>query len=74
MEAKDPKTRPNHRIYLEIISRMTPEQRLLKAFELTEVSRMLFREGLRKRFPEYSEEQIHKLYLQRLAKCYNRNY
>ena len=47
----DPKPRPNHQLYLAALRRLTPEQRLLKAFELTELSRELFRAGLRQRFP-----------------------
>ncbi len=53
---------------------MTPEERLLKAFELSEFSRRLFKEGLRQRFPAKSEAEIHTLFLQRLEKCHNRNY
>ena len=68
------KPHPNHRIYLEILRRMTPEQRLLKAFELTEFSRQLFRQGLRNLHPELSEEELQKLYLARLEKCHNQNY
>ncbi len=70
----DIKPRPNHRLYVEILRRMTPEQRLLKAFELTEFSRDLFKHGLRRRFPDLPEEELHRLYLQRLEKCHNRNY
>jgi hypothetical protein len=70
----DPKKRPNDRIYLEALRRMTPEQKLLKVFELTEMSRRLFRQGLREHFPELAEEELHRLYLERLAKCHNRNW
>lgn len=35
----DPKPRPNHRRYLEVLGSMTPEQRLLKAFELAEMDK-----------------------------------
>ena len=48
----DPKPRPNRQLYLDALGRTTPEQRLLKAFELTELSRELLRVGLRQRFPE----------------------
>ncbi len=68
------KARPNHRAYLEVLRRMTPEQRLLKAFELSDMTRNLFRQGLRERFPDLPEEQLHALYLERLALCHNRNY
>ena len=70
----DIKKRSNHRLYIRTLRSMTPEQRLLKAFELTEFSRELFRSGLRRRFPDMSEEDLRKLYLQRLNKCHNRNY
>ncbi|MBI2908335.1 MAG: hypothetical protein HYX92_11860 [Chloroflexi bacterium] len=68
------KPRPNHQLYLAVLRKMTPEQRLLKAFELTEFSRQLFLHGLRHRFPEKSEAEIKKVYLEGLAKCHNRNY
>ena len=33
----------------------------------------LFKQGLRERFPDLSEEEFHRLYLKRLALCHNRN-
>jgi hypothetical protein len=68
------KPRPNHRLYIEVLRRMTPEQRLNKAFELSAFSKALFLQGLRKRFPDASPEEFHKIFLARLAKCHNRNY
>ena len=53
---------------------MTPEQRLAKAFELTEMSRALFVRGLHTRFPNLTQEEFHALVLRRLEKCHNRNY
>jgi hypothetical protein len=53
---------------------MTPEQRLLKAFELTEFSRQLFRQGLRNLHPKLSETELHTLFRARLEKCHNQNY
>ena len=70
----DIKPRPNHKIYLRILRKMTPEQRLLKAFELSDFSRKLFKQGLRKSFPDLSEEEFQKLLLRRLDKCHNRNW
>lgn len=67
-----PKARPNHQLYLQALRRLTPEQRLLKAFELTEMSRALFRDGLRIRFPEASHDELERIYLERLEKCHNR--
>jgi hypothetical protein len=68
------KKRPNQRIYIQALRRMTPEKRLLKAFELTQFSKELFLQGLRRRFPGLSEEEIRKIYLERIDKCHNRNY
>ncbi|MEK6738933.1 MAG: hypothetical protein AABY74_09735 [Planctomycetota bacterium] len=68
------KERPNHKLYIQTLRRMSPEQRLLKAFELSQFSRDLFLHGLRKRFPELPDEKIKKIYLERLDKCHNRNY
>ena len=66
------KPQPNHGVYLDILRRQTPDQRLAKAFELGEFSRSLFREGLRQRFPHLSDDELQHLYLERLEKCHNR--
>jgi hypothetical protein len=68
------KPRPNHRLYIQILRRMTPEQRLRKAFELSEFARQLFTEGLRRRFPSLPEPEFRKLLQERLDKCHNRNW
>jgi len=70
----DIKKRPNHKLYIQVLRRMSPEARLMKAFELTEFSRELFLIGLRKRFPNLTEDELKRLYLERLDKCHNRNY
>lgn len=70
----DIKPRPNHKLYIQILRRMTPDERLLKAFELSDFTRALFLDGLRQRFPDKSEEEIKKIYLKRLDKCHNRNW
>ncbi|MBX3412264.1 MAG: hypothetical protein KF708_06055 [Pirellulales bacterium] len=68
------KPRQNHARHLAVLRAMTSEQRLRKAFELTELSRSLFRQGLRRRFPTLPDDEFHQLYLARLAACHNRNY
>ena len=68
------KQRPNHKIYICALRRMSPEQRLLKAFELSDFARQLFTHGLRKRFPNLGDEEFKKKFLERLDKCHNRNY
>ena len=68
------KPQSNHNLYLHSLQNMTPAQRLEKAIELSQFTRELFIQGLKKRFPEKNEQEIQKLYLERIALCYNRNY
>ena len=68
------KGHPNHRIYIQMLREMSPEKRLLKAFELSEFDNQLFIHGLHKRFPNLSDEEFKKILLERLNKCHNRNY
>jgi hypothetical protein len=70
----NPKPRPNHRRYIEVLRSMTGEERLLKALELSAFSKALFLEGLRKRFPAATPEEFQRIMLARLEKCHNRNY
>jgi hypothetical protein len=70
----DGKSLTDRQRYINILRRMTPAQRLTKAMELSDLGKRLFLHGLRRRFPEMNDQQIHKLYLDRLAKCHNRNY
>jgi hypothetical protein len=68
------KKRANHDVYIQALRRMSPEKRLIRAFELSEFVRDLFYHGLRKRFPDLSDEKLKELFLKRLDKCHNRNY
>lgn len=68
------KPSPNHKQYLATLRNMSAEQRLRKALELSALTKQLFMTGLIKRFPDKTETEIKVIYLQRLAKCYNRNY
>ncbi|RKX76896.1 MAG: hypothetical protein DRP87_10620 [Spirochaetes bacterium] len=70
----DIKEHPNHKIYIQVLRQMSPEKRLIKAFELSEFTRQLFFHGLRKRYPDLSDEEFKKIQLSRLNKCHNRNY
>ena len=74
LQGTDPKPRPQREAYLDVLRRMSPQQRLAKAFEMSAFTKMLFRLGLKRRFPELSEVELHQLYLDRLAKCHNSNY
>lgn len=68
------KPSPNHQQYILTLKKMGAEKRLLKALELSAITKELFLTGLRKRFPEKTETEIKEIYLQRLSKCHNRNY
>lgn len=70
----DPIEMPPEGPYFDILRRMTPGQRLRKAFELSELTRSLLRAGLRAAHPDASPDDLHRMYLERLAACHNRNY
>jgi len=63
-----------HKIYIQVLRKMSPEKRLLKAFELSEFANQLFIHGLHKRFPNLPDEEFKKILSERLDKCHNRNY
>ena len=69
----NPKPRPNHKRYLQILQGMTPDQKLAKVFELSAFSKELFKQGLRERFPNATPEEFQIIWRERLAKCHNRN-
>ncbi len=68
------KKRPNHKIYIQVLRQMSPEKRLLKAFELSEFANQLFIQGLHTRYPNLPDEDLKRIFLERLDKCHNRNY
>ena len=70
----DLKPRPERQRYIDVLRRMTPEQRLAKAMELSDLGKRLFLHGLRRRFPQADDREIHQIYLKRIARCHNRNY
>ncbi|MGK2935933.1 MAG: hypothetical protein ACSLFE_11930 [Gemmatimonadaceae bacterium] len=68
------KTSRSHPVYLDILRRMTPEDRLRKAFELSELSKSLCEHGLRRTFPDLEPAELRALARRRLDKCHNRIY
>jgi len=68
----DPKARPNRQLCLQTLRGMTPEQRLLKAFELSEMSHELLRAGIRQRYPDAGPDEVQRIYLEQLERCRNR--
>ncbi len=45
-------------LQMKLLRTMTPEQRLHLGFQLSRMSRRLQEEGVRRRHPDYSEEQV----------------
>ena len=68
------KARQNHRLYVQILRRMTPEQRLRKAFELNEFGKELFRQGLRRRHPGLTVDELNALQRKLEDRWHNRTY
>lgn len=69
----DLKPQPNRRIYMETLRRMSPEERLAKAFELSDMTHDALRAGLKARYPLASDIELQGLYLERLERCRKRN-
>jgi len=59
---------------LRVLRSMSPEARLLQAFELSELTRQLFEHGLRRRFGHLGETEFRAMLRARLDLCHNRNY
>lgn len=68
------KNLPNHQVYLAALKKMSPEDKLKKVFELSQLGRDLFFTGIKNIYPDLPEEEIRRIYLKRIEKCYNRNY
>ena len=68
------KKSPDHKEYVRMMRKISPEDRLKKSFELTKLTRSLFLAGLKNRFPELPDREIKKIYLKRISKCHNLNY
>lgn len=60
--------------YIETLRKMSFDEKAKKVFELTEMTRMLLKRGLEIQFPEKTPEEIHQMYLKRLAECHNSEY
>ncbi|MEE8324764.1 MAG: hypothetical protein V3R31_03840 [Candidatus Humimicrobiaceae bacterium] len=65
---------PDHKEYIKIMRKISPEDRLRKSFELNELTKKLFLTGLKNRFPELSDKELKKIYLKQIGKCHNLNY
>ncbi len=61
-----------HDRHLRVLRQMTVERRLQAALELSELTRHLFAEGLRRRYPHVPERELRQLARQRLELCHSR--
>jgi hypothetical protein len=64
----------DYKEYINMMRKLSSEERLKKSFELTKLTKKLFIKGLENRFPRLSEKEIKKIYLRRISKCHNLNY
>ena len=68
------KTYPNKQRYHEILKSMSPQAKLEKSFELSDLANAAFKAGLKSRFPQLSEAELEQCYLEKLQACHNQNY
>jgi len=68
------KTYPNKQRYYEILRSMSPQEKLLKSFELTEFARAANKAGMRSRYQHLSEREFEQLFLERQKACHNQIY
>jgi len=68
------KTYPNKQRYYAILRSMSPQEKLLKSFELTELVRAANRAGMRNRNQHLSEQELEQLFLERQKACHNQTY
>jgi len=66
------KTNQNRRLYIEILRRMTPEQRLRKALELTRDVREIARAGIRSRNPDLTSAEVDRLAVEQLLRWHSK--
>ncbi|MDR2671833.1 MAG: hypothetical protein LBC35_00755 [Coriobacteriales bacterium] len=68
------KAYPNKQKYHQILKTMSPQDRLMKAFELSDLANAAFKVGLKDRYPHATDAELDRLYLEKRSKCHNRNY
>ncbi|MDO9390910.1 MAG: hypothetical protein Q7U71_03950 [bacterium] len=63
------KDKLQRREYLEVLRKMTGEQRVVLGFELHDLALRLMQDGIRDRHPEYDDRQIQQETTKRLLRC-----
>lgn len=67
------KVEPNRKQYIEILQRMTGEERVRIAFELFEMAKSIMIEGMKAQNPDIKPEEIQKEVVRRMMRCHKRN-
>ena len=57
-------------VWRRVVTSMTGPQKVAKAFELTEMTRQIMRQGIRRQHPEARESEVHEIYVDRLLQYY----
>jgi hypothetical protein len=64
---------PNRKRYIEILQKMTGEERVRIAFELFEFAKDIMIEGIKAQNPGITPEEIQKEVVWRMMRCHKRN-
>jgi hypothetical protein len=70
---KHPSAEPNRKQYIEILQKMTGEERVRIAFELFEMAKNVMIEGMKAQNPDIEAEAIQKEVVRRMMRCHRRN-
>ncbi len=54
------------RVWRETVARMSGADKILKSFELTELTRQIMRSGIRSQYPDANEDEVQRMYVDRL--------
>ena len=64
---------PNRKQYIEILQKMTGEERVRIAFELFEMAKNIMIEGMKAQNPDIKAEEIQKEVVRRMMLCHRMN-
>ena len=65
---------PNKQRYYEILRGISPQEKLEKSFELTELANSAFKAGLQNLHPELCDAELEQLYLEKLKSRHSQSY
>jgi hypothetical protein len=68
-----PMLEPNRKKYIEILQKMTGEDRVRIAFELFEFAKNVMIEGIKAQHPGITTEEIQKEVVRRMMRCHRKN-